>query len=206
MFQAVTDAMASIPPLVAIAGVFLLAAGETALFLGFLIPGELVVILGGAMAAREPIPLAGILAAGILGPIAGDSAGYWIGRRYGRRLLTPRRKKRWSRARLFIRRHGASAVFVGRFAAFLRSVVPAAAGLARLRYDHFLPWSIAAGILWGTGSALLGYFAGRNLEALARGASHFGLFLLLLVAATTAVYALRRRTRRPVRRARRSKS
>src|SRR5438105_2614086 len=83
------------------------AAGETALFLGLVIPGELVVILGGALASRSRVPLAGILAAGILGPITGDSIGYFLGRRYGRRFLRRKRMEKWARARQWLRKRGA---------------------------------------------------------------------------------------------------
>ena len=122
MVHAIVEALRAIPPPVAIAAVLLLVAAETAMFLGFLIPGELVVILGGALAAGSRVPLAGILAAGILGPIAGDSIGYFVGRRYGRRFFRRHPARRWARARLFLRRHGESAVFVGRFTAFVRSI------------------------------------------------------------------------------------
>jgi membrane-associated protein len=189
------EAFLSIPGPLAVAAVLVLTAGETALFLGFLIPGELVVILGGVLAARGRAPLLYVVLAGVLGPIIGDSIGYFVGRRYGRRFLDGKRRKRWAKARAWLRRKGASAVFLGRFTAFLRSVVPAAAGVARLPYRRFLPWNVAAGVLWGTGSALLGYFAGRNYEALARKASLWSIGLCVVVAAVIGVVILRRRLR-----------
>ncbi len=197
----------SISAPLAIVFVFLLSAGETALFLGLVIPGELVVILGGALAAGSRVPLAGVLAAGILGPITGDSIGYFIGRRYGRRLLTRRRREKWARGRQWLRKRGTKAVFLGRFTAFLRSIIPPAAGVARMPYRRFLPWSVAAGILWGTGSTLLGYFAGRNYERLGGLTQRFSLVLFALVLVAAGLYFLRRRLekkrrRRPRRRRR----
>ena len=147
MVHRIVELFLSVPAAVAIFVVFLLAAGETALFLGLVIPGELVVILGGALASRSRVPLAGILAAGILGPITGDSIGYFLGRRYGRRFLRRKRMEKWARARQWLRKRGAKAVFLGRFTAFLRSIIPAAAGISRMPYRRFLPWSVAAGIL-----------------------------------------------------------
>ena len=107
MVHRIVELFLSVPAAVAIFVVFLLAAGETALFLGLVIPGELVVILGGALASRSRVPLAGILAAGILGPITGDSIGYFLGRRYGRRFLRRRRMEKWARARQWLRKRGA---------------------------------------------------------------------------------------------------
>ncbi|HKD12073.1 MAG TPA: DedA family protein [Thermoanaerobaculia bacterium] len=191
------EAFLAIPGAWAIFAIAFLTTSETAVFLGFLIPGELAVILGGVLAARDRVPLAYIVLAGVIGPIIGDSIGYFVGRRYGRRFFRGRRRKRWAKARVWLRTKGASAVFLGRFTAFLRSVIPAAAGVARLPYRRqFLPWNIAAGILWGTGSALLGYFAGRNYEALARRATLWSGALCVLVLATVGVVVMRGRIRR----------
>ena len=167
-------------PLV-VAVVFLVSALETAIFLGLVLPGELVVVLGGALASRGHVPLAGVVAAGILGPILGDSIGYFLGRRYGKRYFRGRRREKWSRARLWLRRRGASAVFIGRFTAFLRSIVPAAAGAARVPLSKFAPWCVAAGVIWGGASALLGYFLAKNFETLESFASRFSLAILALV-------------------------
>jgi membrane protein DedA with SNARE-associated domain len=45
-------------------------------------------------------------------------------------------------------------------------------------YRKFFPWNAAAGILWGAGSALLGYFAGENFEILAHAMGWIGFALL----------------------------
>jgi undecaprenyl-diphosphatase len=192
-------------PLV-VAVVFLVSALETAIFLGLVLPGELAVILGGALASRGRVPLAGVVAAGILGPILGDSIGYFLGRRYGRRYFRGRRKARWSRARLWLRRRGASAVFIGRFTAFLRSIVPAAAGAARVPLTKFVPWCVAAGVIWGGASALLGYFLAKNFETLESFASRFSLAILAIVLLGLGVYLLRSRRKHRRRRRTRSRS
>jgi membrane protein DedA with SNARE-associated domain len=190
------EAFLAIPGPWAIFTIAFLTTSETAVFLGFLIPGELAVILGGVLAARDRVPLAYIVLAGVIGPITGDSIGYFVGRRSGKKFFRGRRRKRWAKARAWLRSKGASAVFLGRFTAFLRSVIPAAAGVARLPYRRqFLPWNIAAGIVWGTGSALLGYFAGRNSEALARRATLWSGALCVLVVAAVGVAVMRRRIR-----------
>ncbi|HYR46949.1 MAG TPA: DedA family protein, partial [Thermoanaerobaculia bacterium] len=95
------------------------------------------------------------------------------------------------------RRKGAPAVAFGRFAAFFRSVVPAAAGAAKMPYRRFLPWNAAAGVVWGAGSALLGYFAGANYEAVVRWMGRAGLILLgAAVLLTGGFFLWRKFTRR----------
>jgi len=197
MLERLIAAFLSIPGPWAVGAVFFLAAAETALFVGFLLPGELAVILGGVLASRAHVPLAGILAAGIAGPILGDSIGYYLGRRYGENVSHRKLEKRWAKAQSWIKRKGAPAVFFGRFIAFLRSVIPAAAGVARMPYRKFLPWNVAAGILWGAGSALLGYVAGEKFETVVRWMGRLGLVLFLIAAAIlAAAFVLARRARR----------
>ena len=181
----------SIPGAWAIGAVFLVSAAETALFLGILLPGELAVILGGVLASRAEVPLSGVLVAAVAGPIVGDSIGYFIGRRFGERARHTRHRQ-WARVRDWIKRSGAPAVFAGRFVPYLRSVVPAAAGAVKMPYRHFLPWSVSAGIVWGAGSALLGYFVAAEFESLVGWMNRLGFGLLLAAVAVAAVFLMRR--------------
>ncbi len=197
MAHRIIEFFLSIPAPLATLTVFLLTAGETAFLLGMVLPGELAAVIGGAIASGSRVPIAGILAAAILGSATGDSIGYHLGRKYGRRYFTGKRRKKWARARQRLRQRGARAVFLGRFTPFLRSIVPPAAGAARMEYRRFLPWSVAAAILWGGGSTLFGYFVGRivgrNSEKLVRFAHRFSLGIVVLVAALAGLYFLRQR-------------
>jgi membrane-associated protein len=186
MLDRLIAAFLSIPGPWIVGAVFFLSAAETALFLGFVVPGEFAVILGGALASRAHVPLPAVIAASVAGPILGDSIGYYLGRRYGENTRHKRLRERWAKARSWVRNKGAPAVFLGRFVAFVRSFIPAAAGVSRMPYRKFLPWNAAAGILWGAGSALLGYFAGANFEAVAHAMGWVGLVLLAVAIAVFA--------------------
>jgi membrane-associated protein len=186
MLDRLIAAFLSIPGPWVVGAVFFFSAAETALFVGFVVPGELAVILGGVLAARAHVPLSAVLAASIVGPILGDSIGYYLGRRYGENTRHKRLKKRWAKARSWVKNKGAPAVFLGRFVAFIRSFIPVAAGVSRMPYRKFLPWNVAAGTLWGAGSALLGYFAGANFEAVAQAMGWVGLALLAVAIAVFA--------------------
>lgn len=199
MLENLVKSFLSIPQVFVIGAVFLLTALESAVFLGLVIPGELVVIVGGIVASRSDVSLTGVIIAGVLGPIVGDSIGYFVGRRYWRRFLRRRRNRRWGKAKGFLRRKGAVAVFLARFTAFLRSVMPAAAGAARIPYGRFLVWDVAAALLWGGGSAMLGYFAGHNYKKVALWAGHFSVALLALFAVGAGVLLWRGRLRRRAR-------
>ena len=139
---------------------------EDALFVGFVLPGETAAILGGVAAKLGHVPLWGVLVTVIAAAIVGDSVGYQIGRHFGPRILTLRilRKhhERLDNAQDLLARRGGSAVFLGRWIAFFRAVMPALAGIARMRYPRFLVFNAAGGIAWGTVVVLVGYAAGAS--------------------------------------------
>jgi membrane protein DedA with SNARE-associated domain len=145
---------------------------EDALFVGFVVPGETAAVFGGVAAsvghASLPIMIVVVVAAAILG----DSAGYAVGRHFGSRLLASRllrnRRERLEGARTFLARRGGLAVFLGRFVAFFRAVMPALAGTAEMPYPRFLAYNAAGGVVWGVGAVLLGYLAGNSYAAIER--------------------------------------
>jgi membrane protein DedA with SNARE-associated domain len=170
----------SIPTAGAVAAVFVLAGAETALLIGFLVPGEVAAILGGVLASRGRVPLPAMLAAAIAGAACGDSIGFLAGRKAGGAMFGKRRRKEWARARAFLKR-GGSAVLLGRFTPFLRTIMPAAAGAARMSYRRFLLWDLSGVVLWGTVSTLAGYWGGRNAEKIIHRAGLAGLGILAAV-------------------------
>jgi membrane-associated protein len=104
-----------------------------------------------------------------------------------------RRQRKLDAAQEFLRRRGGSAVFLGRWTAFFRAVMPALAGLSGMRYRVFLPWNAVGGIAWGATAVTAGYLAGQSYHRvekwLGRGAA--GVVALVVVVAI-AVWAVRR--------------
>ena len=80
-----------------------------------------------------------------------------------RRLVEPRQVER---ATAQVRRLGGRAVFIGRFTAALRALVPGLAGLAGMPYRTF---AAAGGVLWATGFVLLGTIVVAAAAALCAG-------------------------------------
>jgi len=145
---------------------------EDALFVGFVVPGETAAVLGGVAASLGHASLPGMMVTVAAAAIVGDSVGYEVGRHLGPRLVASRmlrnRRERLDRAREFLARRGGVAVFLGRFVAFLRAVMPALAGTAGMRYPRFLAFNAGGGIVWGAGVVLLGYLAGNSYAAVER--------------------------------------
>jgi membrane-associated protein len=197
--NAFLEGILNISPVLAFTIVGCLVFAEDALFLGFLIPGETAAVLGGVIASRGEVALWAMMVVVVLAAVAGDSVGYEIGRRFGPRLLESgtlkRRRAKLDRAHDFLGRRGGSAVFLGRFVAFFRAVLPALAGAAKMHYPRFLVFNAAGGLVWGTVFVLLGFIAGNSYEAVARIAGR-DISAGVVLAAVAAVVIWRIRTAR----------
>ena len=160
--------LADLPGPVVYVVVVALVFAEDALFFGFLLPGETAAIVGGVLARQGTVDLVWLTVAVVLAAIVGDSVGYEMGRRLGPPLLDRRalrrRAARVEKARDLIRRRGPAAVFLGRFVALLRSLVPALAGASEMQYRRFLLYNALGGVIWGVGNVLLGYAAGAAYQ------------------------------------------
>jgi undecaprenyl-diphosphatase len=170
----------------------LLAAAESAAFIGLAIPGETAMLLGGFLAYQGQVNLFVMMAAGAIGAIVGDSIGYEIGHLFGEPLKHSRLGRRvgpdrWAKGEAYLRTKGGRAVFLGRFIGLLRALVPALAGISRMPYRTFLPWNAAGGIIWAPGFVFLGYLAGRSYQQVERIAGRASLLLLILVVVVGAV-------------------
>jgi membrane-associated protein len=177
----------------------LLVFAEAAIMLGFVFPGETAAILGGVLASQGGVTLPGILATVIVCAIVGDSVGYLVGDKWGRLVLNlaPLRKRQRGidMALEQLRRRGATAVFLGRFTAFLRAVIPGLAGLSRMPYRIFLPANAAGGLCWGVLYVLLGYFVGQRVEKATGIASDILLGLILVVIVVLVIRHVRKSRR-----------
>ena len=111
---------------------------------GLPIPEESVLWVAGYLVWQGGFQLPLVLLVGILSAMAGDSLGYWVGRRYGQRVVA--RYGLWGRLtpprletmRGFVQRYGPVAVFLARFVTGLRFLAGPLAGSLDLRWRSFL--------------------------------------------------------------------
>jgi membrane protein DedA with SNARE-associated domain len=174
-----------------------LAFAEAALFVGFVLPGETAVILGGVLAHEHKVSLPVIATVAVLAAIIGDSVGYEIGRLFGTRLLASRifakRRAGLAKGQDALRRHGGKAVLLARFTAFLRAVMPGLAGTARMPYPRFLVFNAAGGVVWALGFTMLGYLAGASYHTVEKVAGRASGVILGLVILAVLILVIRRR-------------
>jgi len=176
----------------------LLVFAEDAFFVGFVLPGETAAILGGVAASLGHTSVVWMGVIVVAAAVIGDSVGYEVGRVFGDRALRSRylatRRRRIDAARDYLRTRGGSAIFLGRWVAFLRAVMPALAGMSRMRYRTFLPWNAAGGLVWGVTMVVAGYLAGMSYKQVATwiGGGSAAVVALVVVVAL-GVWAVRRR-------------
>ena len=154
-------------PILILAVTGLLVFAEDALFVGFVIPGETAAVLAGVGAGLGHVALPLSIVVVVAAANLGDSVGYEVGRRYfGPKVLNRglfgRHQHRVERAQAILRRRGGLAVFLGRFTAFFRAMMPALAGASHMRYRKFLLWNAIGGAVWGTLFVVVGYAAGAS--------------------------------------------
>jgi membrane protein DedA with SNARE-associated domain len=181
--------------------VFALVFAEDAIFVGFVIPGETAAVLAGVASSLGTTSFALSIVLVVAAAILGDSVGYEVGKHvFGPRILDGRllgkHRHKLARAETFLQRRGGSAVFLGRFTAFFRAMMPALAGAAGMPYRTFLLWNALGGIIWGTLFVTLGHVAGTSYkvveEKVGRGLA-FGVVGVVIVAAIAwKVYEVRK--------------
>jgi len=179
--EAFLDGLGAWAPLV----VFLLSVGESAAFLGLFLPGEATVVLGGVLAGTGRASFGTVALAAVAGAVIGDSIGYWMGARFGSRLLAHPRLESFARrldsAEASLATHGWWALVIARFSSFFRAVVPFAAGTSRMPYGRFLVGNVIGGVAWGLLYTRLGYLAGDNYPTVERWIHTGGLVLAAIV-------------------------
>ncbi|RNL66177.1 DedA family protein [Nocardioides marmoriginsengisoli] len=163
----VLDNLLTLNPVWLLSVAALLVFLEDAIFVGFVIPGETAAVLAGVGSSLQHLSLAVSIVVIVVAAVVGDSVGYEVGKKFfGPRVMASKllaqHQVRVGRAQEFLRRRGGIAVFLGRFTAFFRAMMPALAGASGMPYRTFLAWNAIGGIVWGAAFVVLGYAAGSS--------------------------------------------
>jgi membrane-associated protein len=167
---------------------FALVAVET---MGVPVPGETALITAAIVASRGRLPIEAVIAVAAAAAIVGDNVGFTIGRKVGRRVLRAPGPLHNHRLRVldvgepFFERHGAKAVFLGRWVTGLRITSAWLAGANHMSWAKFLPYNALGGIAWAASVGLASYFLGHRAES----AIH-AIGLVALIATVSALLGL----------------
>ncbi|MGE5596471.1 MAG: DedA family protein [Hyphomicrobiales bacterium] len=160
-------------------GLFLIIFAETGLLIGFMLPGDTLLITTGFLAQRGTFEVWILIPLLIVAAVLGDATGFEIGKNAGPRIFTREdsrffKKSHLQRAHAFYEKHGGKTIFLARFLAFIRTFAPTVAGAAGMEYRKFAVYNISGGVAWILSMVLMGYYVGEAVP-------NVELFMLLLV-------------------------
>jgi len=154
---------------------------ETGLLVGFLLPGDTLLVISGLLTNTSLVFGVDIwwvcLAIGFAAFLGGE-VGYLIGHKFGPSVFERKESglfsvKNVERTNAFFERFGALAIILARFVPIVRTFITVTAGVGKMDRRKYLGFSAIGAVLWATGITTLGYFLGSvefihdNLEAMA---------------------------------------
>jgi membrane-associated protein len=144
---------------------FLIILIETGLVVTPFLPGDSLLFVTGALAAKGWLNPVGICILLSIAAIAGDSMNYWIGNSCGLERLQCRyprlfRKEYFEKTNRFYERYGGKTIVIARFVPYIRTFAPFMAGVGRMSYPKFLTYNVLGGISWILSFVLGGYLFG----------------------------------------------
>ncbi|MEN9302290.1 MAG: hypothetical protein RL264_719 [Bacteroidota bacterium] len=146
---------------------FLVIFIETGLVAMPFLPGDSLLFTAGLFASSGELNLSILLGLLFIAAVLGDNSNYWIGRTIGLKVFNiqfrgkPIVKREYlTQTEAFFEKNGVKAIIMARFAPFVRTFAPFAAGIGKMNYRTFLLYDILGGFLWIFSLTLAGYFLG----------------------------------------------
>lgn len=146
-------------------GVIAIIFAETGLLIGFFLPGDSLLFTAGLLASQGYLPFFPLMVGTFIAAIAGDSFGYWFGKKTGPALFSREdsrffKKQYIAQAETFYEKHGKKTIILARFLPVVRTFAPIVAGIAKMNYKTFVAFNIIGAFIWAVGLTLAGYFLG----------------------------------------------
>ena len=139
---------------------------ETGLLVGFVFPGDTLLLITG-ISAEQGLGISIWIAAPAIAVSAflGGELGYYVGKKTGPRIFERRDSGFFSKAQVtrtnqFFDRYGPLAVILARFVPIIRTIAPIAAGVGRMNYRRYSLYNAIGALGWGFGVTFLGYLIG----------------------------------------------
>lgn len=144
---------------------------ESGLMVGFFLPGDSLLFVSGTLVQRDVfhVDIIPFIACLWLAAVLGNSTGYYLGRRFGRKLFrNPNsrlfRREYLERAEKFYEKNGSKTIVIAMFVPIVRAFAPVVAGIAHMPYKKFALFNIAGALVWVSSFTLAGYLAGGVIE------------------------------------------
>lgn len=151
----------------ALLGVCLIVFAETGLLIGFVLPGDTLLIISGVLTFTGVMKIDiwwVCLAIGFAAFLGGE-VGYLIGHKGGPRLFERKESGFFSvenvkRTNAFFEKYGVWAIVIARFVPIVRTFAPVAAGVGHMNYRKYSLFNLVGALIWGAGVTYVGFLLG----------------------------------------------
>ena len=173
--------------------------GYWAILLGTFLEGETILVLGGFAAYQGYLKLPWVILNAFLGTLSGDQLFFYIGRKYGSKILAsrPAWQVRADRVGKLLVRFQDYLILLFRFLYGLRILTPFVLGLNGVPRGRFLLLNTVGALVWAIAVGAGGFLFGQALEVLMGDLKRYEAEILGLVVLTGVVvwmiHAYRRR-------------
>jgi len=176
-------------------GLFAVVFAESGLFFAFFLPGSSMLFAAGILAAGGVFNVWALITLMTIAAVMGDNVGYWFGSTIGHSFFAKKhsRQLHLAQARDFYEKHGVLAVVLARFVPVVRTFAPIVAGIAGMKYRHFLLYNVVGGILWAAGVTFAGYYLGTRIPGIERYLTPIVLVIVVVTSIPVLRTALRHR-------------
>ncbi|MFC4829861.1 DedA family protein [Agromyces aurantiacus] len=173
---------------------------ETGLLVGFLLPGDTLLVISGLLSNPDVVPPAGVFGVSVwivalligLSAFVGGEVGYEIGHRGGPRVFERKESglfsvKNVERTNAFFERFGGLTIILARFVPIVRTFAPVAAGVGHMNRGRYTLYNFIGAVLWGFGLTMFGYLVSFIPPVADLVRNYIDLILLVAVGGTALV-------------------
>ena len=146
---------------------------ETGLLVGFLLPGDTLLVIAGLLSHSTAVAPNGVFGLNVwlvalligLSAFVGGEVGYLIGHKAGPAVFERKESglfsvKNVERTNAFFERFGGITIILARFVPIVRTFAPVAAGVGHMHKGKYTLYNLIGAVLWGFGLTMFGYVIG----------------------------------------------
>lgn len=164
---------------------------ETGLLVGFFLPGDNLILLAGILCKAKPelmhVSYPVMVTLMIFAAVAGNTAGYWFGRKAGEKLYARKdswlfKQKQIDITKTYYQKYGGNMTLVlARFLPVVRTFAPIIAGVIRIDFMKFMFFNLVGAVAWVLSLTAIGYFL---VQAFPQVTDYMGYIFIALIILT----------------------
>lgn len=147
-------------------GLLIAIFSETGILLGFFLPGDSLLFTAGFLSSTGLIDLKTVMIICFIAAVAGDSLGYYLGKKYGPRIFKKTDsffldRKYIDKTESYFNKYGGETIIIARFIPVVRTIAPVMAGVGKVPYRKFITYNVFGAAIWTLPLPVLGYYFGK---------------------------------------------